>query len=149
MIRQFFFMLVLTTPSILSAEEPSHAKVFMGIDQADEDQFGFALTFADKLLHDKRLLPQKPAVEVLVLGEAFSFLIEGKSSIDKKVKEFAAAKLDFKLVGCGKAVSTMKDYVKSGKVQLLPTVELVDSCDSRRAELIKAAWYEVEIPSSE
>lgn len=129
--------------------ESKSVKVFMGIDSADEVKFKFAISMADKIFRDKNLSKNDSQAQILVLGEAFKFLINDVSPITSDMYKFKQQGFNLRLIGCGKAVPAMKQYLKEGKAALLPGVELIDEpCDDYRAKLIQNGWVEIEIPDN-
>lgn len=152
MMRRALFLACLMTFLLLCspvvADVPP-VKLFMGIDTASEAKAKFATAFADKVFRNReRSGPKAPAqIEIIVLGEAFKLLIDGASPITDDVRRFEQKGWHFKLVGCGKAVATMRGYLSDGKTKLLPGAELSDEGPGDlRKKLIADDWTEVAIP---
>ena len=70
----------------------------MGIDSANEVKFKFAISMADKIIRDKSLSKNDAQVQILVLGEAFKFLINNVSPITADMYKFRKQGFNLSLI---------------------------------------------------
>jgi len=119
----------------------------MVVDTDDQSRCAFATDFAARVFKNQELASQKPEVRMYLLGDGFQFMIDGPSDTAATIRDFALRNFNFKMIGCGKALPTMRGYLRDGKMKLLPGVELTDEpCTQCITRLVEHGWYEVRIP---
>ncbi len=121
-------------------------RYYMGIDQPNPAAISSTVDLARQMFLQRGADNPSSIVRVYVAGEALDMLIKGQSPIEQTVTEFTQSGWDFGLIGCGDAVGNMRRNVENGEQELLPTAELVDSCDSLIAKFQQEGWYSVNLP---
>lgn len=139
-------LLTLTLGPLPASAKKNILKSYFVIETADKSKFDFALDFAENMYKLDATDKEKSQVDIVCVGKAFPYLIDKKSPVSKRYKALRKRGTNVKLIGCGKAVKTMNNYLKEGNIKLLPAVELFENCANYRKKLNDGTWYEIKIP---
>lgn len=121
-------------------------RYYIGIDQPSPSKISSTVDLARQMFLQRGADNPSSIVRVYVAGEALDVLVKGASPLEQTVTEFSRSGWDFGLIGCGDAVGDMRKDVEEGTTELLPSAELVDSCDNLIAKFQQDGWYSVNLP---
>lgn len=121
-------------------------RYYIGIDQPSPSNISSTVDLARQMFLQRGADNPSSIVRVYVAGEALDVLVKGASPLEQTVTEFSRSGWDFGLIGCGDAVGDMRKNVEEGTTELLPSAELVDSCDNLIAQFQQEGWYSVNLP---
>jgi|GEM_PF-6499986 len=121
-------------------------RYYMGIDEYSPGQISSTVDLARQMFLQRGADNPSSIVRVYVAGEAVDVLVKGESPLEQTIDEFSQSGWDFGLIGCGEEAENIRQNVAEGKVELLPSAELVDSCDSLIAKFQQEGWYSVNLP---
>lgn len=142
----FFIGSVVATSMAYAQSGDQMLRYYIGIDQPSPSKISSTVDLARQMFLQRGADNPSSIVRVYVAGEALDVLVKGQSPLEQTVTEFTGSGWDFGLIGCGEEVGDMRKNVEQGNTELLPTAELVDSCDNLIAKFQQEGWYSVNLP---